>query len=133
MSPLEFVATPAASPMWMSAGSFSRSAVESNCSSGMESCAESTAADIASALATSTHGRNFVMGPLSRDRRLRWIQHDLLRPPRRNLGHEQLIRITAVEAMDGAEFSQPLARFAELAEDRAVELHLVDLTRDCPR
>src|SRR4051812_2029958 len=65
-------------------------------------------------------------------RRLR-IEKNLLRAPSRDLGHEQLIGIAAVDLVNRAELAETLASFAELAEDLAVELHLVDLAGNGPR
>ena len=61
------------------------------------------------------------------------LEHDLLRAPRGDLRDEQLIGIAAVDLVNRAELAEPLAGLAELADDRAVELHLVDLAGDRPR
>ena len=124
--------------MWMLSGNFSRSAFESN-------------GNLRNRKLGGEHGGRrqrtprrqqkrqvivFMVAPLiSRPTtsRLLRIQEDLLRAPRRNFRDEELVRIAAVDLVDGAEFSQSLAGLAELADDRAVELHLVDLTGDGPR
>ena len=57
-------------------------------------------------------------------------QHDLLDPPGGDFRHEQLVRVAAVDLVHRAELAELLAGLAELADDRAVELHLVDLAGD---
>src|ERR1700730_2931922 len=52
---------------------------------------------------------------------------DLLRTPGGDLGDIELVRVPAVELVDRAELLRGVAGLAELPEDRAVELHLVDL------
>ena len=68
-----------------------------------------------------------------RRRRRLGVQDDLLRAPRGNFGHEQLVRIAAVDLVNRAELAEALARLAELPDDLAVQLHLVDLAGDGPR
>src|SRR5688500_17327737 len=81
----------------------------------------------------------FMLPPLTRIGRrggrlhLRWTQDDLLRAPGGDFRHEQLIRIAAIDFVHGAELPEALTGLAELADDLAVELHLVDLAGDGPR
>src|SRR4051812_45210942 len=109
---------------------------ESNSSVGGGCCAESAPPANASAASEIANLRVMVGLRLSRCRRARrrlhffWTQDDLLRAPRGDFRHEQLIRITAVNLMNRAELAKGLARFAELPDDLAVELHLVDLAGD---
>ena len=46
---------------------------------------------------------------------------------------DQLVRVAAVDRVHGAELAELLAWLAELADDRAVQLHLVDLAGSRPR
>src|ERR1700681_217912 len=61
------------------------------------------------------------------------MKNDLLRTPGGNLGRIDLVRVPAVELVDRAELLRRVAGLAELPEDRAVELHLVDLAGGVPR
>src|SRR3989442_545506 len=60
------------------------------------------------------------------------MQDDLLHAPRRDFGDEELVRVPAVDLVDRAELLELFARFAELADDRPVQLHLVDFAGDVP-
>src|SRR5436309_15509202 len=55
-------------------------------------------------------------------------QCDFLHPPVRQLANEQLVLATAVDGVGDAELFRQLAGAAELADDAAVELELVDFT-----
>src|SRR6185436_7053425 len=59
--------------------------------------------------------------------------HQLLHAPRFNLADDDLVRVAAVHHVDHLEAAELLARMAELAEHRAIELHLVDLSGVGPR
>src|SRR5437773_2779750 len=61
--------------------------------------------------------------------RLRF-QNDFLHAERGDLRHEQLVRIPAIDLVYRAEFLQLLSGFSETAEDRSIQLHLVNLTGD---
>src|ERR1700730_6635648 len=58
--------------------------------------------------------------------RLARVQRELLHAPVRNFTDVELIFVPAVDFVDRSEFLQLLAGLAELAEDLAIELHLVD-------
>src|SRR5687768_627746 len=62
-----------------------------------------------------------------------WANQNLLRAPRRYLGRVQLVRVAAVEPVHRLELTGLLTCAPEAADDRAVELHLVDLARLIPR
>src|SRR2546428_618967 len=62
-----------------------------------------------------------------RRRRAPPVERELLHAPRGDFRHEQIAVALAVHRVHGPELAQLLAGPAELAEDRAVELHLVDL------
>ena len=138
MSPFELVATPAASPMWTSVGELQQIRVRverhlRNRQLGGEHGGRRRRSDSRHQKARQRllHGR-----PLISPRDVGGcgaFEDDLLRAPGRDLGHEELVRIAAVDLVDGAELSESLAGLAELADDRAVELHLVDLAGDRPR
>src|ERR1019366_3580604 len=55
------------------------------------------------------------------------MQGQLLYPPRRDFAHQQFVLVPAVDLVYRAELAQLFARVPEPAEDRSVELHLVDL------
>src|SRR5262245_42142725 len=55
------------------------------------------------------------------------LQDDLLRAPVVDFRGVDSVRVAAVHLVDGRELAGRLAALAELADDRAVELHLVDL------
>ncbi len=55
------------------------------------------------------------------------LKNDFLHAPAGDLRDEQLVGVAAVDFVHRAELLQRFARLAELADDRAVELHLVDL------
>src|SRR5215831_1672240 len=135
---LELVATPATSPRWRLSGSLSRSMFASNAISGTD-CAERemlSASARAAHAAAAQRAADFpklvvlITGSLllsiGRFRRL-WTKQNLLHSPGRDFRDEQLVRVAAIDLMNGAEFLQRFARLPELADDRAVELHLVDL------
>src|SRR5262245_7844569 len=65
--------------------------------------------------------------------RLLRMQDDLLRAPCRDLGYPQLVFVAAVHAVNRAELLQLLPGLAELADNRSVEFHLVDLAGDVTR
>src|SRR5687768_4958755 len=101
MSPFEFVATPAASPRCTTSGNL-RISVAVNGSSGMTSCADGAVMDAASAVAATRRRTIDVMmasrgllPPGGRGRRF-GVEQNLLRPPRRDLGDVELIRIATV-------------------------------------
>src|SRR5262249_7397176 len=56
-----------------------------------------------------------------------------LHAPGFDLANDDLVRIAAIHHMDHLEAPEFLAGMTELADDRAVELHLVDLAGDRPR
>src|ERR1700676_2485214 len=56
------------------------------------------------------------------------MQYQLLHPPVRQLAHEDLARIAAIDLMHCAQFLDQLAGLTELAQDAPVEFHFVDLT-----
>ena len=111
---------------------------ESNWIVGAVPCPDRTPPVTASAAAIEKISVRFMWPPYlaaAEDERrlhLRWTQNDLLRAPCRDLRHEQLIRIAAVDLVNGAELAKTLARLAELSDDLAVQLHLVDLAGDRP-
>src|SRR5262245_6137127 len=123
----------------MLSGSLSRSAFESNGMSGAADCATSDAPNASAPAATMTRaarrGRRewlLVIASLlfaARSHRLR-AKDDLLCAPARDLRHVQLVGVATVDAVHGAELFQRLPPLAELADDAAVELHLVDLAGD---
>ena len=66
--------------------------------------------------------------------RRRWrLQDVLLHAPRFDFAQDDLVRIAAVHHVDDLEARRHLARLAELAEHRAIQLRLVDLAGDVPR
>src|SRR5215472_15048499 len=60
------------------------------------------------------------------------LQDELLDAPGFDLADHDLVGVAAIHHMDHLEAAELLAGMAEAAEDRAVELHLVDLARDSP-
>src|SRR5689334_24591248 len=58
------------------------------------------------------------------------FKDELLHSPRRDLRYHQFVRIPAVDLVHRTELAELLARRPELAEDRPVELHLIDLAAD---
>src|SRR6266481_978378 len=60
------------------------------------------------------------------------LQDELLHAPGFDLADDDLVRIAAIHHVDHLEAAEFLAGMAELADDRAVELHLVDLASDRP-
>src|SRR6188768_4280342 len=60
-------------------------------------------------------------------------QDELLHAPRFDLAQDDLVGITTVHHVNHLEPGRDLARFPELADHRAIELRLVDLTRRLPR
>src|SRR5881296_1605065 len=63
----------------------------------------------------------------ARHGRLRSTQRQFLHPHVSQLADEEAVLAAAVDGVDRAELLRPLAHFAELADDRAVEPQLVDL------
>src|SRR5204862_2729096 len=61
------------------------------------------------------------------------FEHQLLHAPRFNFADDDLVRVAAVHHVDHLEAAEFLAWMAELAEHRAIELHLVDLAGVGPR
>src|SRR6266849_8819908 len=61
------------------------------------------------------------------------LQDELLHAPGFDLANDDLVRVAAIHHVDHLEAAEFLAGMTELADDRAVELHLVDLARDRPR
>src|SRR5262249_15292870 len=59
----------------------------------------------------------------------RRVEPDLLRPPVVDLRRVDHVRVAAVHLVDRRELARRLAGAAELADDRPVELELVDLAR----
>src|SRR6476660_389657 len=55
------------------------------------------------------------------------LEQNLLHAPVGDLGDEEFVGVAAVDLVHGTELLQRLSGLAELAENRAVELHLVDL------
>ena len=110
----------------MSAGVFSRSASRRRRSRGAGALRDETRR----AGATSRHERPQIDdadGHRRVDRDRPALQQDLLRAPVVDLGGVDHVRIAAVHLVDRRELARRLAGAAELADDRAVELHLVDL------
>src|SRR5262245_6084864 len=64
---------------------------------------------------------------------LRGLENEFLNAPRGDFRDVELVRVAAVDLVHAAELLQVLPRLAEPADDRAVELHLVDLTGDVAR
>src|SRR6185312_3109928 len=54
------------------------------------------------------------------------MQLDLLYAPELYFGYVEFVRVAAIDFVQAAEFTQLLTGFAEFAEDRTVEFHLVD-------
>src|SRR6185503_8547717 len=149
MCPFELVATPVTSPRYSLSGSFRKFGTESNGISGTASCAPPNCccAEIArpatrttSATSDMVSMRFMVVPPLPRRRSagglrrsLLRMQDDLLRAPRGDLRYPQLVFVAAVHSVNRAEFLQLFPGLAELADDGAVELHLVDLAGDVTR
>src|SRR5262245_57674999 len=52
------------------------------------------------------------------------LERDLLHAPRFDFRHDDLVRVAAVHHMDDLETARQLPGVPELANDRAVELHL---------
>src|SRR6187399_1493847 len=127
MLPFELVATPTASPRYRLSGSLIGSTASYGIS-GIASWARITAGLSASARRTSRRVRLMAASPDLAGRAL-WqrLEEDLLGAPRRDLDHDELVGVAAVDRVDGTELTERLAGFAELADHGAVELHLVDL------
>src|SRR5689334_4223251 len=142
MWPFEFVAMPATSPRYSLSGSLRKFGTESNGISGTFNCAPPYCccaerpwpkATMSSAPRATVNVR-FIVSSLARGcrgrrrarRRLR-VQDDVLHAPRGDLRDPQVVVVAAVHAVNRRELLHLLAGLAELAEHRAVELHLVDL------
>src|SRR6266436_163308 len=67
-----------------------------------------------------------------RVRRLGLAQNEFLHAPGFDFAQDDLVRIAAVHHVDDLEARCDFARPAEPADDRAVQLHLVDLAGDVP-
>src|SRR5580765_1704060 len=106
----------------MLSGSF-RISVASYASSGMAWAASEVPSD------TLRNSIFFMRCPLASRRRFAGLRmkNDFLGAPCRDFRNVELIGIAAVDFVHRAELLQGFARLAELADDRAVELHLVDL------
>src|SRR5687767_6507848 len=98
--------------------------------SRIRSCAPREVASPRTITSGSTRGKNRIIGrscALSRTRRS-WsggsTERELLCTPRHDLANEDLVFVPAVDVMHGRELAEALPRLAELADDRAVQLHL---------
>ena len=60
------------------------------------------------------------------------FEHELLHAPGFDLADDDLVGVAAIHHVDHLEAAELLAGMAELADDRAVQLHLVDLAGDRP-
>src|SRR5258707_11641881 len=61
------------------------------------------------------------------------LQDELLHAPGFDFAADDLVRIAAINDVDHMEAAEFLAGMTELADDGAVEFHLVDLAGDRPR
>src|SRR5437660_8046543 len=62
-----------------------------------------------------------------------WAQQDLLHAPSGDLADHDLVVISAIHGMDRAKFLQLLARLAEFAYNRPIQLHLVNFAAHLER
>src|SRR2546428_3959045 len=118
----------------MSSGSASGFATESKGISGTFCAAAGKAATNIVAIRNGI--RRFIKILLSCARCLRGAgrlsQDEFLHAPGFDFPDADLVRITAIHHVDNLESAEFLARMTELTDDRAVQFHLVDLTRDFP-
>src|SRR5437763_1177508 len=60
------------------------------------------------------------------------LQHKFLHAPGFDLSNDNLVRVAAIHHMHHLEPAEFLAGMTELAEDRPIQFHLVDLARRRP-
>src|SRR5260221_2750702 len=141
MCPCELVATPTASPRYVSSGKpFSRFGVESYGISGTTSCANGEVLATSTAAAIRNNRKERLIEASARNVRLELfvarnltrggLQDDLLHAPRGDFRDQQFVLVLAIHCVDGGKLAESFAGLAEPPKYFSVQLHFVDLARD---